>query len=314
LEELVGPKVQKTDDSQERTVTGDGIDHSDSAHNSEVLRQSSFWNQRRMKFDLATFEFCGKHIEAPEIALAILGDNWESTSMLSQLSPNDICRELATEPGFKRILRNDTAAEYDAENLCRYLEERSLTGDLSLTPAFKKFEKSWRRDEMNHAFGFAMLESLLFDISVDDIFRELRLGVPNFKVLADQGFFDDEFSTSVVIAYDEISTTRSYAEDYRMRYPKFKNGILLDWIKQVAIDERRHFTNIVNVIKTEHANRIPEIPELLSRILKWENSEHEYGRTFVLDHTGEQFTPNFINKSAEKFLQQFGFGLGDLRL
>lgn len=266
----------------------------------------------KKEFSLSALEFCGKHIEVPEVALAILGDNWESTVMLSKVSRENTSLELANDPAFRSLVRNDTASEFDADNLCRYLESRVAAGELTLTPEFKKFEKAWRRDEMNHALGFAMVESLLYGSSVEDIFNEVRAGVPNFKALADLGFFEDEFTTSILIAYDEISTTRAYAQDYHERYPKFHNPVLLEWIKRVAGDEGRHFKNIVNVVKQCHADRIPEIPGLLRKIMAWETSEHEYGRTFVLDHTTEQFSHDFMNKSAARLLNQFGFSLSDI--
>lgn len=261
---------------------------------------------------LSELSFCGKNLQIPEIEMAILSDDWESTVILSKISPLNTSLALAQDPGFRAIIRNDTASEYDAENLCQYLEKRQAEGSMCISGEFLKFEKAWRRDEMNHTLGFAMIEALLFSASVSEILTEIRSESPNFTPLVERGLFDDEFTTAVVIAYDEISTARAYAEDWKTRYPKFENPVILEWIKKVAADESRHFYNIISVIKRCHAERIPEIPSVLKRILEWERSEHEYGRTFVLDHTGEQFTGVFINKAASILLKQFNFSLADI--
>jgi hypothetical protein len=262
---------------------------------------------------LDTLEFCGKHIAIPEISFCVAADNWESTSMLSCISPNNTSRALARDPGFREILRNDATSEFDANNLCDYLEKRVQAGSLVLSAEFMKFEKAWRRDEMNHALGFAMLEAFLYDVTVEDVFAELRSAEPNFTPLAERGFFEDEFTTAVVIAYDEISTTLSYRDDQITRYPKFNNPVMIEWIRRVANDEGHHFRNIVSLIKTKHANRICEIPKLVERIWEWELSEHTYGRTFVLDHTGEQFTRGFMLNALDKLLKQFRFNVRDLQ-
>jgi hypothetical protein len=279
------------------------VDGTSDAYSEVVLAKS---------ISLSTIEFCGKRIDVPEIELCMKADNWESTVMLAEIGPHNTSRSLAADAGFRKILRNDTEAEFDANNLCDYLEARATAGTLALSPEFRAFEKLWRRDEMNHALGFAMIESFLYGVSVEQIFQELREQRPRFSPLEERGFFADEFTTAVVIAYDEIATTRSYSEDKKDRYPQFENPALVDWIGNVAADESRHFHNIISVIKHNHANRIQEIPGLVRKILDWEQSPHEYERTFVLDHTGVQFTNTFVADATRILLKQFGFSLEDL--
>jgi hypothetical protein len=88
--------------------------------------------------------------------------------------------------------------------------------------------------------------------------------------------------------------------------------VLVEWIRRVASDEGHHFRNIVAVVKKNHAHRLPEVPALVRRILDWEESEHTYQRTFVLDHTGPQFTDGFISNAVGKLLKQFRYSLSDL--
>ena len=207
---------------------------------------------------------------------------------------------LASDPGFQAIIRNDTESEYDANNFCTRLAERVAEGTLSLSPEFLKFEKAWRRDEMNHTLGFAMIESLLYGKTVGQIFEEIGSISPDFRPLEERGLLDDEFAVAIVIAYDEVSTALSYRDDFYHRYPKFDSPVLAEWIRRVASDEGHHFRNIVAVVKKNHAHRLPEVPALVRRILDWEESEHTYQRTFVLDHTGPQFTDGFISNAVQQ--------------
>jgi hypothetical protein len=110
----------------------------------------------------------------PEIELCMKADNWESTVMLAEIGPHNTSRSLAADAGFRKILRNDTEAEFDANNLCDYLEARATAGTLALSPEFRAFAKLWRRDEMNHALGFAMIESFFLGLNGVEQLQEHR--------------------------------------------------------------------------------------------------------------------------------------------
>jgi hypothetical protein len=264
------------------------------------------------QFTLDALGFCGKELEVPTSPFRVLTSDWQSTELLAGISPGNTSLALASDPSFQAIIRNDTESEYDANNFCTRLAERVAEGSLSLSPEFLKFEKAWRRDEMNHTLGFAMIESLLYGKTVGQIFEEIGSASPDFRPLEERGLLDDEFAVSIVIAYDEVSTALSYRDDFYNRYPKFDSPVLAEWIRRVASDEGHHFRNIVAVVKKNHAHRLPEVPALVRRILDWEESEHTYQRTFVLDHTGPQFTGGFISNAVSKLLKQFRYSLSDL--
>ena len=217
---------------------------------------------------------------------------WLSSDLLGHLKRNNISLTLQQIKGFETILWNDLKSEYDADNFCNYLK----TSALRPSSEFRLFEQIWRRDELNHYHGFRAIYSMLYDESEHEITKRLLSEPADFEPLME--FLGDEFHICLILAYDEIVTTISYAKDHSF-YRSFGHPNFLKWIRLVTRDESYHFTNLMEVISRVHPERIPEIPRLIDRIVEADLSQDEYIGTFVLDHTGETFTPEFLKSCAD---------------
>jgi hypothetical protein len=254
-------------------------------------------------FDLLGIDYCGR--DAPVISAGppVLAAPWDPRAVLAGVTRDT----LTIDPDFVRelepILWNDLCSEYDAENFCRYLDDRERAGTLRRTPEFRAFEAAWRKDELNHTIGYATLYALLYEATVPAVLDRLRARPVDFAPIAH--LLADEFRMCVALAYDEIATTRSYKDDLDTRYPRFANPALLDWIRRVTRDEGFHFANIIRVIKKNHAHRARELPAVLDELVAWDSTGGEYQGTFVLDHEGGQFTPGFLAECRRLILRQF---------
>ena len=110
------------------------------------------------------------------------------------------------------------------------------------------------------------------------------------------------FFICLLIAYDEILTTKSYATDHEL-YLSFGHPAFFEWIKQVTRDEAYHFHNAMEVIRLRHSNRINEIPETIELMLNWDLQKNEYAGTFVLDH--DWYSEEFLNWGASVIRNYF---------
>ncbi len=245
---------------------------------------------------------CGLGGEPVRSEIRIQEGGWDSSVILDGVRKDTLMLQAVDVEGIRETLWNDLCSEYDADNLCRYLDELEIDGQLARSDEFKAFEQAWRRDELNHAVGFGHLYSTLYDVPTSNLFRQLSERTPDFRSI--EHFLTDEFRICMVLAYDEIATTRSYKDDHDTFYNKFGNTSLLEWIRLVARDEAFHFNNLVQVIRRNHSHRLCEVPRIIDELLEWDLSKRQYGATFVLDHTGEQFTSPFLNKCREILLKR----------
>jgi len=252
---------------------------------------------------LETREYCGKDIPLVKASYQVRSNNWDSRQMLCGISremltiDSDFIREL--EPA----LWIDVATEYDAENFCRHLDHLQKTDNLQLSDDFQAFEKAWRKDELNHTSGFVYFYALLYELSESEVWRRLESRPVDFEPI--KHFFKDEFSICVMLAFDELATTRFYV-DHLNRYVAFENPVLLQWIRTVAKDEAMHLANILHVIRNQHKHRLSEVPALLNELAHWDNGGAEYGATFVLDHEGGQLEPEFIARNCQIICKRLG--------
>lgn len=222
---------------------------------------------------------------------------WSSSSILDQLDPKSFGLTPERQKELRDLFWNDLCSEYDAENFCRYYESSGL----KYSQEFQAFERAWRRDEWNHYIGFRDIYSALYDVPQEEIHREQEKRPVDFGPI--QPFLEDEFTMTLLLAYDEIATTKAYAMDYDL-YGSFPNPNLLDWIKLVTRDEAFHFGNCIDVIRLRHQDRIPEAPEKVRKFVEWDLAGNEYQGTFVLDHHGYYFTPDFLQGCADTILHQ----------
>jgi hypothetical protein len=229
---------------------------------------------------------------------------WDSRLLLAKVDRSTIQFDPNFVEDLQPALWIELATEYDAEHFCEYLEQRERGGTLCLSKMFSDFESVWRRDELNHTRGFAYIYSVLYSVSEEELLDRLSSRQPDFHTI--EPLLSDEFAICVVLAYDEIATTKSYHNDMVHRYPKFGNPVLIDWIKRVAKDEAWHFENALNIIKANHAHRIPEVPRLLDALLSFDAGGEEYGATFVLDHVANNYTGNFLDSCRSLILERLG--------
>lgn len=224
--------------------------------------------------------------------------SWSSSEILQGLRREDILLSNEALEQFRDVIWGDLCAEHDAENFCRLLERRG--GDRS--PEFIAFERAWRRDEFNHYIGFRSLYCTIYGVSEATVTQNLKAREVNFEPLKD--FLKDDFLITLTIAYDEIATTRAYAVDHKM-YRSFGNRSVEIWIKNVTRDEGNHFRNCLEVIKRCHSERINEIPDIVEELIKFNLRRNTYKGTFIFDHGGEQFTPEFLQGCGDLLLNYF---------
>ena len=173
-------------------------------------------------------------------------------------------------------------AEHDADLFCQELDRRVATGRLALGPAFRAFERLWRRDELDHTVGFARLFAVLYREDEAAVLTALRRREADFTPL--EPFLADEFSICLLLAYDELATTLSYAEDWKLFYPRFGDERLTGWMKRLAADEARHYGNLIRVLTTVHRNSLPRAVRVMDAIHALDLERPEYRGTFVPDH------------------------------
>ncbi len=223
---------------------------------------------------------------------------WNSKEVLNGLTRSDFTTSEQEVADLHELFWNDLCSEYDAENICNYMER----GNFNFTSEFKAFEKVWRRDEYNHYLGFRQIYSLLYKVPEEEIKVRLEQRQPDFDPI--RSFLEDEFVTCLVFAYDEIATTKAYSTDHEI-YKSFGDTRLYEWIRKVTRDESFHFTNCMEVIKRRHPHRIPETPRYIQKFIEWDLGGHEYKGTFVLDHEGYYFTPAFLNNCGRIIINYF---------
>ncbi|WP_009629902.1 hypothetical protein [Synechocystis sp. PCC 7509] len=224
---------------------------------------------------------------------------WNSMAILKEIEPQDIKVTDKLLEELHDIIWGDLYAEHDAENFCEYLQQSGIT----FTPEFKKMEKLWRIDEFNHYQGFRQIYSLLYHKSFEEIERELAAYQSDF--LSIQEFLQDEFSICVVLAYDELATTKAYCQDFEL-YKLLGSKPIVDWIKYVTKDEAFHYSNAMELIAQRHRHRLPELPMLVERLIKYDLAVSKYKFTFVFNHQNRQyFTSDFLHECSDIIYKRF---------
>jgi hypothetical protein len=117
-----------------------------------------------------------------------------------------------------------------------------------------------------------------------------------------ESYLVDEFSVCVVIAYDEVSTTKAYKMDFNL-YRSLGIPNLYSWIKQVTGDEARHFFNIVKVLKLNYPERLDEVPDPVERLIEHEHNGSDYRGTFVMNREGDYYTTDFLEDCRKRILR-----------
>jgi hypothetical protein len=226
---------------------------------------------------------------------------WDSITMLDGITLKDLQVTDKLLEQSRDIIWGDLSSEYDAKHFSDFLSQSGL----QFTPEFEAFKTLWRRDELNHYLGFRQIYSVLYEKRTDSIDQAMAAHQPNFVPI--QEFLEDEFRVCVLIAYDELATTRTYAQDIAL-YKSFGSIPLANWIKFVIKDEGLHYDNALNVIAQSHSHRLPELRQLVNRLVEFNlEDNHQYGSTFVLNHEqSDYFSPAFLSECGDMLCKRFG--------
>jgi hypothetical protein len=221
---------------------------------------------------------------------------WNALDLLAPLTPAEFARMTADQRAEEEpMFWESVCSEYDAENMCLELERRRDAGEV-YSPEFWSFEAVWRRDEMNQYIGFRRLYALIYGRFEADIAAEMAERAADFSAFGE--FLTDEFKLCLMLAYDELATTRSYAGDVPF-FRSLGHPALATFIERVRGDEAMHYLNALRVAQRRFPERLPEAPAIIQRILDLDLTPGDYRATFILDHKGPSYTPAVLRGVAE---------------
>ncbi len=189
---------------------------------------------------------------------------------------------------WKEVLFDSIITEYDARRLYWHLKTKypiyfpSLVGVLN----------PWLRDEIDHAYGFALIYSSFTGIPLDQVTLEAEIRNHDFSVISP--IINDTFKLLIMLAYDEIITTHVYHRSIE-KYDKLESPQLSNWIRKTKKDEIDHFFSFIEKAKELFPERINETASILEEIFAIDFEKPIYSGTFVLDHN----TPDFPIQKQE---------------
>jgi len=179
----------------------------------------------------------------------------------------------------RTTLWDDVTSEYDATLLSAHLHALPI----ELSERFLAAEHVWAEDERLHHAGFLRIYAALFEPERGAELAERRA---DFGPLAH--LFEDELAILVLCAYDELTTVRAFAANLS-RYDAL--GVPVGrYVRRVIADEAWHYSVFLDVLRQEHAERLPEARAILDQVLAAEGTP--YACTFVLDHDGDEVWSN----------------------
>lgn len=193
------------------------------------------------------------------------------------------------------------SSEFDSKHFLTYLLKRP---DLQLSDEFLEFVCLWHLDEQNHYRGLRKINSVLYAQSEASIDEKIRSRKPDFDSIAP--FLCDEFTILLSIAFDEITSTRAYKQDFYL-FDSLGPLCLSTWIRNAARDEAAHYGNAMKLLKLNHSSRFEEAPRLLDNIVSFESSQgYAYKNTFIFDHDTDDFSTALLNHSRSTILEVLG--------
>lgn len=224
--------------------------------------------------------------------------HWDAQALFRDLTSADIQLSVAAKVVCQEQMWDDMCSEYDAENLCLELERRAHTGQV-YSPELWSFERVWRRDEYNHYAGFRRLYSLMYGTDEADLDNQMRARPADFSHFGE--FLTDEFKLCLMLAYDELCTTRSYAGDVPF-YRSLGPAACATWIERLRADEALHYKNALQVALARFPERLAEAPAIIDHIVNLDLHSDSYQATFILDHHGPSYTPDLLNGVAQTLI------------
>ncbi|MBF8743564.1 hypothetical protein [Pseudomonas guariconensis] len=227
--------------------------------------------------------------------------DWSSVELLKDLTPDTItgCRKRINIR--QRNFWHDMSSEFDSRHFLTYLLRRE---DLFLSDEFLEFFCLWHLDEQNHYRGLRKINSVLYAQSEEHIDQKIKSRKPDFELISP--FLRDEFTILLSIAFDEITSTRAYKQDFEL-YDSLGPHCLSTWIRHAARDEAAHYGNAIKLLKLHHTSRFEEASDFLSDIIDFESSHaFTYQNTFIFDHDTDDFSNVLFHQSRTTILDTLG--------
>jgi hypothetical protein len=198
------------------------------------------------------------------------------------------------------ILHFDMISEYDARILNAHLDS-SLA---SISADFLTRKSEWLRDEDNHFQGFSLIYASLGGTPEAMAAVYERKG--DFSHI--EHLLQDEFSAALVLAYDEIVTTRGYIDDLPI-YDGI-GGEVGRFVRRVIADEAQHYSKFMNFLRLRYPARIDEAAARI-RDIRRADGQRPYRATFVLDHIEDVFSTEMLDRCADILLRNLRRPIGD---
>lgn len=227
--------------------------------------------------------------------------DWSSVDLLKNLTPESITGSREVIKSRQEHFWHDMSSEFDSKHFLIYLMNRS---DLDLSDELLEFVCLWHLDEQNHYRGLRKINSVLYGFREEDIDKEIKSRQPEFELIS--SFMVDEFTILVSIAFDEVTSTRAYKQDFKL-FDSLGPDCLSVWIRNAAKDEAAHYGNAMKLLKKNHSSRFEELPELLDKIVSFETSDgFGYNNTFIFDHDTDDFSNELLIDSKNTILEVLG--------
>lgn len=215
-----------------------------------------------------------------------LRPHWQSNEIL--LDNKQILVPEADADHIRQVLFFDLLSEFDARIFSAHIDGMGLT----LSDSFQARQKEWLIDEANHFDGFRIV-NLRLGRTADEMEASTS---GRFGVFDDvDHLLTDEFSTAVLLAYDEMVTVEGYRADLEM-YDSFGEE-MSRFIRLVIADEAQHYYKFLSLLKNLHSHRLGEVDEKLKVIREADAAlrQKPYAATFVLDHEEAVFTDELLD-------------------
>jgi hypothetical protein len=226
-------------------------------------------------------------------------DVWDSREILGPLSAEDFTATQDVRDSVKHDLWGDMCAEYDARNLFSWINDSGLVLSEETTETLSY----WYKDEVNHYQGLRLICSCMYNHEEHEIDRMMAERKPDFSNIVH--LISDEFSLLITLAYDELVSALGY-KMFVPDFEKFGPKSTVDWVLKASRDEGLHYYNFTKIALVNYSERKKEVSGILDSILEYESStELSYRNTFLLDHTPETFTRDFLKGCANRVKQKF---------
>lgn len=223
--------------------------------------------------------------------------DWDSDSLLKSIDNID---DLSISPEQTKMryqrLWKDAYSEYDA----RHLQIEVIRRNVLKTPESQAFFQAWAADEERHTRGFIYLMKILANTKPEDTQNALDSRSHDFSEM--DYYLQDEFTLLVILAFDEIVTCHAYATD-RDFYRNLPHIAFIKWLHGLIADEATHFRNAVNVLRACHSHRLSEVKAIVDGLVGGVADASDYKGTFVLDHFGDDYTPELMDSCRQALLR-----------